>query len=288
VSSQRGKIKMGYIVGLVAAICVAVLVPAGGTRGQPASDLEGLRQELERVRAALDEQRAALAELKDAVERLEQASKAAQERRGRAEQPRVVTVSTEDRPFKGHLKAPVTLVEFSDFQCPYCARFFHEALPALERELIATGKVRFVYRHFPLPVHTQARVAAQAATCAQRQGKFWEMHDWLFANQAALDGSAFARAGRDLALDVAAYDACRESPEVKAEVERDVRDAVKAGVRGTPAFVIGRSEPNGTVTGEVAIGVHSIEAIRAQVEALTAAAQSDSQSQGAAQPSGKR
>ncbi len=262
-----------------------MLAPAGSAIGQPESDLETLRQQLERVLAELEEQREAISELKESVERLEQVSRAVKERRGQAEQPRMVTVSTDRRPFKGDVEAPVTLVEFSDFQCPYCARFFHDVLPALERDLIASGKLRFVYRHYPLPIHAQARSAAQAANCAQRQGKFWEMHDWLFANQAALDGPAFARAGRDLGLDVAAYDACRESPEVKAEVERDIRDAVKAGVRGTPAFVIGRSEPNGTVTGEVAVGVHSIEAIREQVEALTAATRPAGQLQGAPQPS---
>lgn len=272
----------------MATICAAILVPAGSASGQPESGLETLRQELERVRAELEEQRATISDLKESVERLEQASRAAKESRGQAEQPRIVTVSIDRRPSKGDLEAPVTLVEFSDFQCPYCARFFHDVLPALERDLIASGKLRFVYRHYPLPVHAQARVAAQAANCAQRQGKFWEMHDWLFANQAALDGPAFARAGRDLGLDVVAYDACRESPEVKAEVEQDVRDAVKAGVRGTPAFVIGRSQPSGTVTGEVAVGVHSIEAIREQVEALTTATRSEGQRQGVLQPSQKK
>jgi protein-disulfide isomerase len=274
VSGKRGKV--GHI-GLLATICLAVFIPTGATVAQPVSDLEGLRQELERVRAEVEEQRATISELKDSVGRLEQANRALQERRGRAGQPKAVTVSTDHRPFKGAPDAPLTLVEFSDFQCPYCVRFFHDVLPALERELIATGKVRFVYRHYPLPVHVQARGAAQAANCAHRQGKFWEMHDWLFANQRTLDGPAFARAGRELGLDLIAYETCREGPDVKAEIERDVRDAVKAGLRGTPAFVIGRSDPNGTVTGEVAVGVPSIEAIRAEVEALTAAAQPEAQ-----------
>ena len=282
VSRKRGNV---VHVALWAMICVALLIPTGTTDAQPRSDLEGLRQELERVRAELEEQRAAISELKESVGRLEQANKTLQERRGRAGQPKTVTVSTAHHPFKGDPEAPLTLVEFSDFQCPYCARFFREVLPALERELIATGKVRFVYRHYPLPVHAQARGAAQAANCAHLQGRFWAMHDWLFANQKALDGPAFARAGRELGLDVAAYETCRESPAVKDEIERDVRDAMEAGLRGTPAFIIGRSEPGGTVTGEVGIGVQSIEAIREQVEALTAATQPGAQSQGAHQPS---
>lgn len=260
------------LIAVLAQICAAILLSGGPASGQLEPDLEVLRQELERVRAELEEQRAIISKLKETVGRLEQASKAAKGRGAQAEQAKVVTVSTDRRPFKGDREAPVTLVEFSDFQCQYCARFFHDVLPALERDLIASGKLRFVYRHYPLPVHAHARPAAQAANCAQRQGKFWEMHDWLFAHQAALDESAFARAGRDLSLDVAAYDACRDSPEVRAEVDQDVRDAVKAGVRGTPAFVIGRSEPNGTVTGEVAVGVHSVEAIREQLEMLTATA----------------
>lgn len=266
----------------VAAVCLAVLHLATGAWGQPAPNLEEIRQELAQVLEALEEQRAAIADLRDAVERLEQASRGAQTRRGRQEAPRVVTVSTVDQPFKGRSDAPVTLVEFSDFQCPYCGRFFRDALPAVERDLIASGKVRFVYRHFPLPTHAHARAAAHAAVCAKRQGKFWEMHDWLFANQATLDASALARAGRDLGLDVVAYDACRDSADVKAEVESDVRDGVKAGVRGTPAFVIGRTEPGGTVTGEMAIGVQSSDGLRAKVEALTAGAEAAG---GATQPS---
>lgn len=282
--SLRG---VGYI-GLVAAICVAALVPPRTTLGQHPEDPNALRQELDQLRADVEKQRAAIAELRETVERLQQERRAAQQRRARTDQPRVVTVNTDHRPSKGHLEAPLTLVEFSDFQCPYCSRFFRDVLPALERELIATGKVRFVYRHYPLPTHSHARGAAQAAICAHRQGKFWEMHDWLFANQTALNESAFDRAGRDLELDAAAYDACRESPEVKAEVEQDVRDAVQAGVRGTPAFVLGRSEANGTVSGEVAVGVYSIEEIREQVEALTAAPDSKRRTQDTLQPSTKK
>jgi protein-disulfide isomerase len=116
-----------------------------------------------------------------------------------AEEATLHTVGSEsqgadDWHVQGASSAPVTIVEYSDFQCPYCARYSTETYPEIKAQYIDTGKVRYMFRHFPLSFHSEAELAAQAAECAGEQGKFWEMHDTLFANQSEWAGSADAEA----------------------------------------------------------------------------------------------
>ncbi|MFP2960145.1 thioredoxin domain-containing protein [Myxococcus sp. 1LA] len=131
--------------------------------------------------------------------------------------------------------APVTIVEFSDFQCPFCSR----ANPALAQVQQEYGdKVRIVFRHFPLDFHKEAPKASEASLCAGDQGKFWEMHDALFANQQALGVDALKKHAADLKLDTAKFNACLDSGEKGAIVQKDLAEGKQAGVTGTPAFFI--------------------------------------------------
>lgn len=245
-------------------LCVLLVMAPGLVQAQAApSDLEALRREVQSLRALVNAQQGTIAELKAAMARLEQA--VAQ----RSDAPREVTVSIDGQPVRGRPDAPVTVVEFSDFECPFCARFARDVFPAVDRELIATGRVKLIYRDFPLPIHPYAEEAAYAGICADQQGKFWAMHDRMFADQRALDPTSLRQHAKDLGLDSAAFETCMQSDGPKADIERDKRDGVAAGVRGTPAFLIGRTGPGTTVTGELVIGVQSLEAIRAKVEALT-------------------
>ena len=114
-------------------------------------------------------------------------------------------------PVKGSGAAPLTMIEFSDYQCPFCARHAQQTLPEIDRDYIATGKVRYVFRDLPLPIHPEAPKAAEAAHCAGDQGKYWEMHDWLFANQGALGAEKLVEYGTALGLDAASYKACLDS-----------------------------------------------------------------------------
>lgn len=139
-------------------------------------------------------------------------------------------------PARGPADAPITVIEFSDYQCPFCRR----AEPTVEKMLSQyEGQVRFVFRHFPLDrIHPQARGAAEAAACADAQGKFWEYHAELFA-----EGAGFDRAGLDAiaaktALDPAAFKDCVDERQTQAQVERDLKAGEAAGVTGTPAFFI--------------------------------------------------
>src|SRR2546422_1286610 len=141
-----------------------------------------------------------------------------------------------DAPTLGRADAPVTIVEFSDYQCPFCQRFFATTLPELKREYIETGKVRYVFRDFPLEMHAQARKAAEAAHCAGEQGKYWEMHDVLFQNQRALEVENLKEYAGRLNVDSTGFYACLNDGRYSAEIQKDHDDGAAAGVGGTPGF----------------------------------------------------
>jgi protein-disulfide isomerase len=147
-------------------------------------------------------------------------------------------------PSRGPDNATVTIVEFSDFQCPYCGRVF----PTVEKLMKDyDGKVRLVFRHFPLSFHPNAEKAAEAAVCAQDQGKFWQMHDKMFTNQQKLAVEDLKSFAKDIGLDQGKFDKCLDSGEKAAAVSADEKDGEQAGVSGTPAFFINGIFINGAV-----------------------------------------
>ncbi len=138
-------------------------------------------------------------------------------------------------PSKGANDAKVTIVEFSDFQCPFCSR----AEPSVDEVMQKyAGKVRVVFRHFPLSFHENAAKAAEAAACADEQGKFWEMHKQLFANQNKLVLPELKEHAKTIGLDTAKFNECLDGGKMKAKVDADMEAGKKAGVNGTPAFFI--------------------------------------------------
>ncbi len=144
-------------------------------------------------------------------------------------------VSAGNSPSKGRADAPIELIEFSDFQCPFCLR----ADPTVRQILNTYGdRIRFVYRHYPLPGHPNARPAAEAAACAAEQDQFWPYHDKLFANPSKLSADDLKRTAADLKLDTAKFDACVDSHKYKALVDADIKEGSEVGVDGTPAFFI--------------------------------------------------
>jgi protein-disulfide isomerase len=158
--------------------------------------------------------------------------------------PRVEVAAT--GPARGPDNAPVTIVEFSDFQCPYCGR----EVPVVERLMKEyDGKVRLVFRHFPLNFHENAQKAAEAGACAADQGadKFWKLHDRMFTNQQKLAVDDLKGYAKELGLDSSKFDKCLESGEKRALVEADEKAGQEAGVTGTPAFFINGVFVNGAV-----------------------------------------
>jgi len=154
------------------------------------------------------------------------------------QQPTRIDINVDNRLAKGALDAPVTIVEFSCFECPFCARFFQETLPQIEENYINTGKVKFVYRHFPLAFHSNAQKAHEAAECANEQGKFWEYHGILYENIQALEVANLKKYAENLGLNVSQFNECLDSGKMADEVEKDAREAQGYGVEGTPTFFI--------------------------------------------------
>ena len=147
----------------------------------------------------------------------------------------VLNVSADDDPWTGTAQAPVTIVEFSDFECPYCKN----SVPVL-KELLAKypGKLKLVYRDFPGPNHQQALSAAQAAQCAAEQDRFWEYHDALFTRQAPATRWIFSVLAEDLGLHQSPFDGCMKENRYREEVLKDLQDGLKLGVTSTPTFFI--------------------------------------------------
>lgn len=148
----------------------------------------------------------------------------------------------------GSDNAPIVMVEFSDFQCPYCRTFWQEALPDIKKNYIDTGKVQLIYRNYPLDFHPGARPAALAAECAHEQGRWQTMHDVLFSQQAAQGQGTIPFSVSDLkswarqipGLNTARFDQCMDSGKYNAKIEQDLQAGLQAGVSGTPAFFIGK------------------------------------------------
>jgi protein-disulfide isomerase len=146
-----------------------------------------------------------------------------------------VEVNTEGAPVRGPLDAPLTLIEFSDFQCPFCARA-ETTIATLRTKY--KGKLRLVHLHLPLPMHPQAKAAATAAWAAGKQGKFWEYHDRLFALNGQILSSSFDKIARELKLDLKRFDKDRKSTEAILRIDSDSKQAAELGIDGTPTFVL--------------------------------------------------
>jgi len=161
-----------------------------------------------------------------------------------------VKISVDDDPIIGNPDAPITIVEFSDFQCPFCARFHTQTLPLILEEYIEQGKVKLVFRDFPIQsIHPNALPASVAAECANEQDKFREMHDVLFEKQSEWNKletvnalSLFSQYASDMQLDQEAFDSCLSSGKYIPEIKNDLDDGRDYGVSGTPGFFVGNDE----------------------------------------------
>lgn len=175
--------------------------------------------------------------------------------------------SVDDDPFLGPKNAKVTIIEFSDFQCPFCRSFWRDTFNQIKEKYIDSGKsVKFVYRDFPLSsIHPMAQKYAEAAECAQDQGKFWEMHDKIFQEQDKLGQgtiSAFTIAdvkkwARELGLNGSEFNQCLDSGKYAEEVKKDFDDGVASGVNGTPTFFI---------NGKISVGAQPFETLKSIID----------------------
>ena len=244
---------------------------------QRADDIRSLTREIEALKAGQATILKELRELKGALQQEAQAAaptiQVQPANRAAAAVPEVIDtpVNVGGAPFKGDANAKVTVVEFTDYQCPFCSRHMRQTWPQLDRDFVQTGKAKFVLRDLPIEaIHPQAFKAAEAAFCAERQGKFWEMHDVLFANQSALERRDLSAHAKAIGLDVVSFDACLDSGAGAARIRQDIADSGKAGARGTPIFYIGLTDPGSGQVRAVRLirGAHSYATFKETIDGL--------------------
>ena len=223
----------------LAALPLALMLPLGA---QDATKDQGItRQQADQI---LNE----LRQIRQLLERQQ-----AQAPRPQEEQATKAKLNLAGFAMLGSKEAPLTIVEFTDYQCPFCQRFHTTSFGDLKKNYIDTGKVRFYSRDMPLDFHPNAMRAAQAARCASDQGQFWQLRDVMGANPNNLEMDSLVADATNLKMDVKVFRACVESEKYKNAVQTDVMEAMKIGASGTPTFVVGKSTPDG-VDGEIVVG----------------------------------
>ena len=183
-------------------------------------------------------------------------------------------VSTDDDAVLGDKNAPLTMIIFVDYECPFCKRFVDETLPQIKSEYVDTGKVKIVMRDLPLAFHQNAHKESQAAECAREQGgdtAYFKYHDEIFkrttSNGTGLALDQLSVIANDLGLNGSALQGCLDSEKYKAEVDKDLADASLYGASGTPSFFIGKSDSSGKFTGTIVVGAQPFESFKAAFDA---------------------
>lgn len=186
-----------------------------------------------------------------------------------------VKVSVDNDPVLGDKNAPLTLIEFSDYECPFCKRTFTDLLPELKKAYIDTGKVKLVYRDFPLSFHANAEKEAEAAECARSLGNdatYYKFHDQIFT-QTTSNGTGLALTqlpviAKNLGLNVNQFQQCLDSGKFKDEVAKDMADGTAAGVSGTPSWIIGTSSKDGQIEGQLIVGAQPFSSFKTAIDGL--------------------
>ena len=190
--------------------------------------------------------------------------------------PTKSVASVDDDPILGDKNAPVTIIEFSDYECPFCKRHFDQTLPELIKKYVETGKAKIVFRDFPLSFHDpMATKEAVAANCAKEQGgdkKYFEFHDEIFkrtvSNGNGLDDAKIAAIATDLRLNVSSFTTCLSNKAMEDEVKKDIADGTAAGASGTPTFLVGKTTKDGKVEGDLVVGAQPFAAFQAVIDPL--------------------
>ncbi|MXR68601.1 DsbA family protein [Shewanella insulae] len=173
-------------------------------------------------------------------------------------------------PSLGLASANVAIIEFSDFQCPYCKRYMDNTFTKLKSDYIDTGKVKYIARDFPLGFHPKAKGAAIAANCGQKQDAYWPMRDALFKNMRQLGNKLYRDTATQLSLDMTKFTACLEDQAIMSKIKQDINYGASVGVRGTPSFLIGKLENNQLLKPKLLIGAQSYDVFKAAIDALEA------------------
>ncbi|GJL58600.1 MAG: thioredoxin [Nitrospirales bacterium] len=218
-------------------------------------------------------------ELRDVRKELAEVRKSVSELKGNSNLPRAAAPLPsvfgnvelkKDDPILGSQQAKVAIVEFTDYQCPYCAQYHSETFENLKKEYIDTGKVQYALRDFPLDFHAYAKGAAIAANCAGKQDAYWQMNHQLFSNQSELGDGLYQKLARSLGLNMDQFESCVISPEQAQKVDADVVYGQEIGVNGTPTFFIGRVENGHLTDAQEVSGTKPLSAFSRIIEPLLA------------------
>lgn len=235
-SGAEGKGTLGRVGrALLACACLIAFSPASWAQSSAArceSEISAINSQLRAIEA---QQKLILSSLNDLKANLPTGGTAA----AGTESPEMAGLKGDDK-FKGAATAKVVLIEYGDYQCPFCGQFERDTLPQILANYIQTGKIRFSYRDLPLPSHAQAMLAAEAARCAGEQDHYWQMHDALFANQDELSADMIHDLARTLVPNAAAFEKCLTNRESSTLIQSAADQARKASITATPTFVIGK------------------------------------------------
>lgn len=267
------------------AVAVLALAAAGLQAQAPApaqtdTEINLLKLEMQRLRGDIDIMKGHLGRLVQYLQQRDAQSIAPQlppqaqaQQPGSGFNPANVKINIAGAPTLGRADAPVTMIEFSDFECPFCQRYFKSTLPEIKRDYVDTGKVRYVFLDFPLEqMHAKARKAGEAAHCAAEQGKFWEMHDMLFEQSANLDVRQYPEYARKLKLDGAAFDLCLGSGKQSTKINGGLTSGRSVGINATPSFIITKTDGGDIVSGGAMItGAQPYDRYRQAIEQALAA-----------------
>jgi protein-disulfide isomerase len=223
------------LVALGGALAATGVMLGVGVPGQQApSEIEALRKEVEALKVRQQTLETQLSQLLAALQ-------------GQPAEPQQVTIDLSNAPARGREDAKVTMVEFSDFQCPFCGRHFRETMPQIDRDYIKTGKVRYVFKDFPIEsLHPQAPKAHEAVNCAGEQNKYWEMWARFFSNPRQLAPADLAGHAAAEGLDVGRFEECVSSGRFAGAVRNNIQQAMQLGATGTPWVFLGVTSPGST------------------------------------------
>jgi protein-disulfide isomerase len=224
---------------LFSLLVAAFLLLSGPALAKTSDEIKALKEEVAAMREGQEEMQKDLDEIKKL---LQQGARPAPAPSANAFTPKTIELGSASS--RGEADAPVTLIEYSDYDCPFCKRHAETVMPALIEDYVNTGKLRFIMREYPIDrLHPRATAASEAVLCAGDQGGYWGMHDAMFADQKANTDEDFQKMVADLGLDVDAFKACVEGDKFAEQIRSDIAEGQGLGVSGTPSFVVGLTDP---------------------------------------------
>ena len=245
----------------VALLSVLILSTDHQVLAQTSDEVSALRSEVEALKQGQLQLQRELQEIKVLLRRRQSAVTDVQS----------VVLMVSGYPSKGSPNAKLILIEFTDYQCPFCGRHFQQTSPQIDRDYVNTGRVRHVVWDFPIEsIHKDALGAAEAARCADEQGQYWQMHNRLFNSQSALTADHLSAYARALGLDAERFRQCLDSNKYAVRIRQDLADAQKVGVQATPTFFLGVAEADGSKVRvlKMIAGAHPYAVFREAIDSL--------------------